>query len=178
MGYALVAASLVVVSLVGVVAALPAKRRVERSATIDAAPEKVFALVSSTEGFQSFNPYKDDEPNLLIVPSGPSSGVGASFSFKGKDSEGRQTIVAVEPNKSVTMKIELGAMGTPTQSFTLTPEGNRTRVTWATETEFGANPVGRVFGLMMDGYLGPIYERGLSNLERVAGPQPERSSVL
>jgi hypothetical protein len=28
--------------------------------------------------------------------------------------------------------------------------------------------VGRVFGLMMDGYLGPVYERGLSNLGRVA----------
>jgi Polyketide cyclase / dehydrase and lipid transport len=57
------------------------------------------------------------------------------------------------------------------QTFTLTPVGNRTQVTWATETNFGANPVGRVFGLMMDGYLGPIYERGLSNLGRVAGAQ-------
>lgn len=171
MGYAIVAGSLVA-ALVGVIAALPGKRRVERSATIDASPEKVFALVSSTEGFQSFSPYKEDEPNLVIVPSGPSSGVGASFSFKGKDAEGSQTIIAIEENRSVTMQIELGAMGSPVQSFTLTPAGRQTRVTWATETNFGANPLGRVFGLMMDGYLGPIYERGLSNLGRVANGSP------
>ncbi len=169
MSYSIVAVSLVVV-LVGVVAALPGKRRVERSATIDAPPEKVFALVSSTEGFQTFNPYKDDEPTLTIEPSGPSRGIGASFAFKGKDTEGRQTIVAMEENRSVTMEIDLGAMGKPVQSFTLTPDGKGTRVTWATETTFGANPVGRVFGLMMDGYLGPVYERGLANLGRVARP--------
>lgn len=171
MGYSIVAGSLVVVA-VAVVAALPGKRRVERSALIDAPAQRVFALVSSTEGFQAFNPYRDDEPNLLIEPSGPSRGIGASFAFKGKDTEGRQTIVAMEENKSVTMQIDLGAMGAPVQSFTLTPEGSQTRVTWATETTFGANPVGRVFGLMMDGYLGPIYERGLSNLARVATQQP------
>ena len=171
MGHYIVAASLAF-ALVGVVtAALPGKRRVERSATIAASPETVFALVSSTEGFQKFNPYKDDEPNLVITPSGPSRGVGASFAFKGKDTEGRQTIVAMEENKSVTMQIDLGAMGKPVQSFTLTPEGKQTKVTWATETEFGANPVGRVFGTMMDGYLGPIYERGLANLDRAAKPR-------
>jgi hypothetical protein len=59
-------------------------------------------------------------------------------------------------------------MGKPTQSFTLTPESGKTRVVWATESEFGANPIGRVFGLFMDGYLGPIYERGLKKLDRVA----------
>lgn len=172
MGQVIVAASLAL-ALVGVVtAALPATRRVERSATIDAPTERVFALVSSTEGFQTFNPYKDDEPNLVITPSGPSRGIGASFAFKGKDTEGRQTIVAMEENKSVTMEIDLGAMGKPVQSFTLTPQGNRTKVTWATETSFGVNPVGRVFGVMMDSYLGPIYERGLANLDRAAKPKP------
>ncbi len=167
MSYSIAAASLVVV-IAGVVALLPEKVRVERSARIEAPPQTLFAIVSSTEGFQSFNPYKDDEPNLSIIPSGPATGVGASFTFKGKDSEGRQTIIAVEENRSVTMEIDLGAMGKPVQSFVLTPEGTGTRVTWATESHFGVNPVGRLFGLMMDGYLGPISERGLAKLERAA----------
>jgi uncharacterized protein YndB with AHSA1/START domain len=164
----LIAASALVATVSLTVAALPEKKRVERSALISASPEQVFALVSSTEGFQKFSPYKDDEPNLQITPSGPARGVGATFAFKGKDAEGTQTIVAIEENKQVTMRIDLGAMGKPKQSFTLTPEDGKTRVVWATESEFGANPMGRIFGLFMDGYLGPVYERGLKNLDRVA----------
>jgi carbon monoxide dehydrogenase subunit G len=166
----------ILISTLGLaVAALPSKKRVERSALVSASPEHVFALVSSTEGFQTFNPYKDEEPNLVITPSGPARGVGAAFAFKGKDAEGTQTIVALEENKSVTMQIDLGSMGRPTQSFTLSPEGDKTRVIWATESEFGKNPMARVFGLFMDGYLGPVYERGLKNLDRAA-QEPARSA--
>lgn len=91
--------------------ALPSSRRVERSGFVPAAPEQVFQLLSSTDGFQSFNPHKDDEPDLEITPFGPSSGVGAGFGFVGKSTTGTQTISALEANRKVTMEIDLGSMG-------------------------------------------------------------------
>ena len=66
------------------------------------------------------------------------------------------------------MQIDLGAMGQPVQTFTLIPAGNATKVVWSTEARFGMNPIGRVFGLFLDGQLGPIYERGLKKLEKAA----------
>ncbi|MEN0001336.1 MAG: hypothetical protein AAF940_10660, partial [Pseudomonadota bacterium] len=42
---------------------LPASKTVERSAIIEAPAEKVFALVASNEGFQTFNPYKVKDAN-------------------------------------------------------------------------------------------------------------------
>jgi uncharacterized protein YndB with AHSA1/START domain len=147
--------------------ALPSSKTVERSAFVTASPEAVFAAVSSTAGYQIFNPYKDMDPNLKVTPFGPEAGVGAGFAFESKDGKGTSTITAVDPNKSVTFQIDLGFMGKPVQVITLTPENGGTRVNWAVTSAFGLNPMGRVFGLFMDGMLGPHYELGLKNMNRI-----------
>ena len=147
--------------------ALPSSKTVERAAVIDATPDAIVPLLASNEGFQTFNPYRDTDPNLRITLSGPSSGIGSAFAFAGKEGKGSQTITALEPDRSVTMQIDLGAMGQPVQTFTLEPVGEATRVVWSVESRFGFNPVGRMFGLFLDGMLGPVYERGLDNLSTV-----------
>ena len=106
---------------------------------------------------------------------GPSSGIGSGFSFDGKDGKGTQTIVAMEENRSVTMQIDLGAMGRPVTTFLLEPSSGllepspgATIVTWSTKSDFGMNPIGRVFGLFLDGMLGPDYETGLRKLAQAS----------
>lgn len=146
--------------------ALPSSKTVERTAVIAAPVDDIYALLSTTEGFQTFNPYRDTDPNLEITPQGPASGVGAAFAFKGKEGAGTQTITSMEENHQVEMLIDLGSMGQPVQTFTLDPQGDATQVVWSVRSDFGMNPIGRVFGLFMDGMLGPIYERGLGNLSR------------
>ncbi len=155
-------------AIVAVPFVLPSSKTVERSAVIEAPAEKVFALVSSNEGFQTFNPYKVNDENLKITMHGPSHGIGSGFAFDGKDGKGTQTIVAMEENKSVTMQIDLGAMGKPVTEFRLTPQGGKTEVTWSTKSDFGFNPIGRVVGLFLDGMLGPVYELGLEELNKAA----------
>jgi carbon monoxide dehydrogenase subunit G len=151
--------------------ALPSSTRIERSKTVSAPPEVVFDLLSTTSGFQKINPYKDDEPNLKVESLGPDRGVGAGFSFEGKDIKGTQTITSLDKNSMVTMQIDLGSMGQPVQTFRFAKEGSGTRVTWATESAFGYNPIARVFGLFLDKMVGPTYERGLNNLDRVLASQ-------
>lgn len=148
--------------------ALPGAVTVEREAILAADSEVIYDLLASNEGFQSFNPYRDDDPNLAITLMGPTRGVGSAFAFEGDGGQGTQTITALDPGRAVTMQIDLGAMGQPVQTFTLTPQSDGTKVTWSTEARFGMNPIGRVFGLFLDGQLGPVYERGLMNLEKAA----------
>lgn len=167
---ALMAGSAALLVLAAVPYALPDNSHVERSAVIAAAPEDIFSLLSSNSGFQRFNPFKDTDPDLDIRLTGPEHGVGSGFSFNGKDGSGTQTITAMEENRSVTMKIDLGAMGQPIQRFQLTPVRDGTRVVWGMDASFGLNPIGRIFGLFMDGQLGPVYERGLKNLSRAVAP--------
>ena len=145
--------------------ALPETATVERSAVIDASPEQVYELLESSAGFQSFNPYKDTDPNLDIQLHGPAKGIGSAFSFKGKEGKGTQTIIDLDPNRQVTMKIDLGARGQPIQTFTLTPVDGGTEVRWAVASSFGYNPLKRVFGLFMDRFMGGTLTRGLGNLQ-------------
>jgi len=146
---------------------LPSQKIVKREAVINAPADKIYTVLSSTEGFQTFNPYKDADENLKIIPFGPATGVGSGFSFEGKDGKGTQTIAQMNPNKSVTMNIDMGSMGQPVQTFHLEPTDAGTKVTWEVEMQFGKNPMMRVFGLFADKVMGSTYERGLANLNTI-----------
>lgn len=161
--------SIGVLAVIAIIAcyALPSSKTVSRSAIIKANAVEIYQLIVSTEGFQRFNPYCDTDPDLKIVAYGPASGVGAGFSFDGKDGKGSQTVIAIEPDRQVQMEIDLGPMGKPVQTFSLNQHSDGTEVVWSTRSEFGMNPVGRVFGLFLDKMLGHTYERGLNNLARV-----------
>ena len=150
---------------------LASSKTVTRSRVVSAPPSEVFALLKSSRGYQAFNPYCDTDPNLHITHFGPNEGVGSGFRFAGKEGKGTQTIARLVPNKEVVVDIDLGAMGQPVTTFSLTPRGDRTEVVWSTKAEFGMNPIKRVFGLFLDGMLGKVYERGLENLERSLLPK-------
>ena len=143
---------------------LPSSVHVERQAVIKAEPNQLFALTSSNKGFQKFNPFKDVDKDLKITLFGPEVGIGSGFNFEGKDGKGSQTITKLEENKSVTMLINLGAKGQPTQTFSFQKTQEGTRVIWGLDADFGNNPIGRVIGLFMDKMMGETFERGLKNL--------------
>lgn len=146
---------------------LPSTVKVVRSSVIKAEPGELYQLIASNEGYQAFNPYRSADPNLKIRLEGPASGVGSGFHFDGKDGKGSQFVSSVEENKSVTMAIDLGPMGKPTQKFELEPVTGGTRVVWTMDMSFGMNPIGRVMGLFMDGMVGGTFEKGLENLANV-----------
>lgn len=153
------------------IAVLPSTKQIVRESYIQATPEEVYKRISTTEGFQSFNPFKDTDPALKIEPFGPASGIGAGFSFEGKEGSGTQTIIAQQKNQSVTMQIDLGFMGKPKQTLSIQPNGEGTMMTWQVDMTFGVNPMGRMFGLFADKVLGKVYERGLINLDNTFSVQ-------
>ena len=164
----LIITAITIFVLIIIVTMLPSKTSIARKSTIDATPAELFQLLSSTQGFQQFNPYKDDDPQLKITPFGPKTGIGAGFAFVGKEGKGTQTITALKENESITMQIDLGFMGQPLQHFSLDSAASGTEVTWQVDIDFGWNPMGRIFGLFADKVLGSVYVRGLENLGRVA----------
>ena len=147
--------------------ALPRHVSIERSAVIDAAPSTVIELAASNSGYQTFNPYKDLDPNLKVELFGPASGVGSGFSFKSKDGAGQQTVASVTSDQ-VNFDLDLGPLGQPTQSISAVAVGGASEVTWTMDMDLGMNPVFRVMGLFMDDMIGPHFELGLVNIADVA----------
>ncbi|MCP5231055.1 MAG: SRPBCC family protein [Zoogloeaceae bacterium] len=147
---------------------LPASARVERSIVIDAPPAQVFAHVNGMRAFHAWSPWSRIDPDTHYEFTGPEQGVGSRMTWRSEHAEvggGWQEIVASRANEYVETRLDFGAQGDGVASFTLGPDGAGTRLTWDFRTEFGWDLFGRWFGLMLDRFLGPSYERGLTELK-------------
>lgn len=164
------------VLLAGIGMLLPRHAHVERAIVIDAPAATVFALVDGFKQFQKWSPWAALDPNANYKIEGPEFGVGAKQTWVGDPEtvgSGSQEIVAIEPGVSVTSRLDFGDRGLAIARFALAPAEGGTHVTWSLETDNGAGPIGRWFGLLMDRWVGPDYEKGLAGLKTLAEGMPK-----
>ncbi|MEM1235846.1 MAG: SRPBCC family protein [Pseudomonadota bacterium] len=150
---------------------LPRVVTVERTVTIDAPASSVFPLVNSMQRTVEWSPWLEKDPNVVNTFSGPDSGVGNKMAWASDQPDvgnGTQEIVESVENQKVTTALDFGAQGLATAEFLLNDSGTGTDVTWTLITDTGFNPMARIFGTMLDGFIGPDYEKGLANLKAVA----------
>jgi len=162
----------VLVGGVLVAAALqPDSFRVQRSASIQAAPERIFPLINDLRRFNSWNPFDKKDPNLKGSYSGAASGAGAAYAYEGNREVGRGRIEIIDslPASEVRMKLDIlePMEGHNVVEFTLKPDGDGTRVTWAIQ---GPMPyISKLFSLFcnMDAMIGREFESGLAGLKTI-----------
>ena len=150
---------------------LPRVVTVERTVTIDAPATDIFPLVNSMQRTVEWSPWLEKDPNVVNTFTGPESGVGNKMAWASDSPDvgtGTQEIVESVENQKVTTALDFGAQGLATAEFLLTDSGGGTDVTWTLITDTGFNPMARIFGMMLDGFVGPDYEKGLANLKAVA----------
>lgn len=157
----------------------PDRFHVERSTTIQAPAERLHPLVNDLRQFNTWNPYARKDPAMQVQYRGPAAGPGAMLEFQGnKDvGKGRIGITASSAPSSVTMQLDMFEPfeGHNVVTFSLVPEGNATRVTWAMD---GPSPfVARLIGIFidMDQMIGRDFEAGLSLLKSQAERAPAAS---
>jgi effector-binding domain-containing protein len=166
----------IVVILVVIGFVLPKTRHVERSVVIDAPPCVVFAQVNGFRHFNDWSPFVAVNPDAKYDFDGPDFGIGSKMTWTVTDPKpetGSQTIVASTPYERVDVELDLGSQGVSQVAYLLLPEDGGTRLTWAFDTDFGLNIIGRYFGLILDRQLGPLYAQGLANLKRIAEELPK-----
>lgn len=150
---------------------LPRQVSVARSVSIAAPPEKVFPYVNSLQKFTEWSPWAAKDPGMKVTHEGPAEGVGAKMTWASDNADvgtGTQEITESVPGERVVNRLEFGGMAPAGAYFDLEPEGEGTLVTWTVEMDMGMNPVGRWFGLMMDGMVGKDFDQGLGNLKALA----------
>lgn len=169
-------AGITVVVLIAAVFAFAATRpdtfRVERSVTIQAPPAKVYALLDDFHQWTQWSPWERVDPDMKRVHGGPPRGKGALYGWDGNKAVGKGQMEIVEADAPSRLRIKLDFLepfeAHNTAEFTLTPQGDVTRVTWSMS---GPNLfVGKLMSLVasMDRLVGPDFERGLANLKAVA----------
>ena len=100
-----------------------------------------------------------------------SEGVGAYYSWKGepkKVGEGSMEIKTSEAMELVKVYLQFKGRGDAMAGWIVRDNGDgTTMVTWDFESDNGMNPISRIFGRMMDKFLGPDYQNGLNKLKSV-----------
>lgn len=141
---------------------------VTRNALIPATAADIFPLVNSFHEWTKWSPWESVDPAMDRNYSGSDSGVGAKYAWSGNRKAGSGTMEIVESTEPQSIKIRLEFTKpfkavNPT-SFTFTPSGSGTQVTW---TMTGENKgVGKIFALFMnmDKMVGADFEKGLASL--------------
>ena len=166
-----IAGGVVVLILVLVVVAfvLPRNYRVERSITINAKPEAVFAQFGDLRAWKNWGAWQERDPAMKTTFSEKSTGVGAWSAWESKsEGNGKMTFLTVEEAKRVTYRLEFPDMGMGSEgSMTLEPAGGSVKVIWVDAGDLGMNPMARWFGLLVDRMIGPDFEKGLAKLKRI-----------
>lgn len=163
-----VAAIAVLVFAIGFL--LPSGFKVQRSIEINAAPERVYALVADPREWKKWTIWNQRDPAMTVSYSGASAGVGAKWAWQSNtEGNGEMEFTSTVPNERVVYSLHFPDFGMrSTGQLLLEPAGGKTRVTWTNEGDVGASPVNRYFALMMDRMVGPDFEAGLANLKAVA----------
>jgi uncharacterized protein YndB with AHSA1/START domain len=148
---------------------------VARSATIAAAPERVFALLQNFRDWEQWSPWEELDPDMNHTYSGAESGVGAVHEWKGngKAGQGRMEIIRAESPRLVEIALTFVKpfKSENTTRFDLVPSGHASGATDITWTM--VSPVSfmmRIAGIFMnmDKRIGDDFEKGLTKLASLA----------
>jgi uncharacterized protein YndB with AHSA1/START domain len=168
-----VAAILFLIVLVLIMAATkPDTFNVQRSTTIKAPPEKIFGYINDFHNWGAWSPYEKLDPAMKRSISGPAGGKGAVYAWDGNSKAGAGTMEITESTPSSRIVCALHFTkpfeGRSVAEFTLEPQGESTKVTWAMHGPMNFfSKVISVF-MSMDGMIGKQFDEGLANMATLA----------
>jgi uncharacterized protein YndB with AHSA1/START domain len=147
--------------------------RIERSAHIQAPPEKVFAQIDDFRRWTAWSPWENIDPGLKRSYGGAAAGAGAAYAWEGnsKVGSGRMEITESRAPSKIVIKLDFikPFEAHNTAEFTLVPGAQGgTALTWAM---YGPSPyASKLMGIFMnmDRMVGAQFEQGLANLKSIA----------
>lgn len=162
----------VVAGFAAFVATRAAKFHIERSIAIRAPDSVVYPLIASFHAWPTWSPWEKLDPSMTKAFSGPESGAGANYVWKGnnKVGEGSMTITSAKPPEQVVVRIDFLApmKATNTATFDLKQHAGTTLVKWNMD---GNNDFfGKAFSVFvdMDKMVGDDFEKGLAAMKAQA----------
>ncbi len=160
----------VLVLVVGLVASRPSDFKIERSATLPASTEVVFAQVNDFHAWAGWSPWEAIDPAMKKTFSGAQNGTGAVYEWDSKNDKagaGRMTIRKSDYPASIDLELTFLRPFAATNGtvFTFAPVGEgTTKVTWTMTGTNGFMGKAASMFMDMDKVVGGDFERGLAAL--------------
>lgn len=156
---------IVVVVVVGLF--LPTSYTVERSIVINASPGRIHEYVGNLENWNFWEPWREEDPTIVITHGEKTKGVGASQSWVGESGDGALTFTKDSATEGITYDLVFdGGTYVCQSAMVYDPlEDGETKVTWTMSGDMGTPVIGGYFAMMMDAMVGETFDKGLSNLK-------------
>jgi len=156
---------IVVVVVVGLF--LPTSYMVERSVVIDAPPSQIHKYVGDLKNWDSWEPWREEDPTIVIMHGQKTKGVGASQSWVGESGDGALTFTKDSPTEGIAYDLVFDGGAYVCQSAMIYDplEDGETKVTWTMSGDMGTPVIGGYFAMIMDKMVGETFDKGLSNLK-------------
>jgi uncharacterized protein YndB with AHSA1/START domain len=166
-----IAIVVLIAALLVYAATRPDTFRVERTTTMKAPPEKVYAVLSDFQKWGTWSPWEKKDPAMKRTFGSTTSGKGATYAWEGNGEVGKGSMEIVETAPPSRLKLRLDFIE-PFEAhniveYTLTPQGESTNVSWVLH---GPMPyISKVISIFcdMDSMVGKDFEAGLANLKAV-----------
>ncbi|QRO00370.1 SRPBCC family protein [Archangium violaceum] len=162
----------VLVAFSGFIATRPSAFKIERSTTVSAPADVVYALVADFRYMKDWSPFMKPDPARKDTYAGTPAAVGHSLAWvsSAEANEGKMTIVSVHPPEQLTLELEFIKPFAATNEtvFHFKQAGNDTTVTWVMTGQ--NNFMSKAFCLFMDmdKMVGSDFEAGLATLKSLA----------
>ncbi len=162
---------IVVLLLIGF--ALPARLEVSKSVSINASASAVFEEINDLRRWETWQYWNTLDPEMKITYSENTVGKGASYSWDGpKLGTGNLALDESIPDKSISIKMDFG--GNPASGvYALEPEGESTKLTFNFANDQGMNPIGRWINLVMKSEIEKSFDYAGEKIKAIAEAKPK-----
>lgn len=152
---------------------MPQKTMMQREINVEADKKVIFELANNLQKFvENWSPWTEKDPNMDTEFGGQNEGVGAVYKWKGDPKKvgfGTMEIIESDPFTKVVSFLNFGGRGDAEVTLSIEEVGAGTcKVVWSFCADNGMNPMARIFGTMMDKFLGPDFEMGLRKLKEAS----------
>ncbi|MFD1064030.1 GyrI-like domain-containing protein [Winogradskyella litorisediminis] len=148
------------------IAVQPNSFEVERSRTINAPSEVIYNNVIDFENWETWNSWKEENPDIKIMLPEKTEGIGGSYTWEEDGETGVMRTIDSKPFTSITQEMQFGDYPKSDVIWTFTPNGDgTTKVSWKIS--------GSDLPFMFKAYLA-----FMGGMEKQIGPQYERSLEL
>ncbi len=166
------AVGVLIAAVLAYAATRPDVFHLERSARIEAPPDRIYPLIEDFRRWQAWSPWEKLDPDLKRTYAGATHGKGAIYEWAGNADvgRGRMEIVEAVPASKVALQLDFYEPfeAHNVAEFRLVPAGGATEVVWSMD---GPNPfMSKLIGVFVDvdALVGKDFETGLANLKAQA----------
>ncbi len=146
--------------------------QVQRTAAIQAPPEKIFPLINDFSRWNAWSPWEKKDPGMKRTFGTVTAGKGAVYAWDGNKNVGQGSMEITESAAPSRVAIELKFVkpfeASNDVEFILLPKGGLTQVTWTMRGRVGYFEKLIHLFFNIDRMVGGDFEAGLASLKTIA----------